>query len=128
MSTQPAAEELIPNFDICPNCLHRFTVHHLYEDSWSMHCSLCDCKYKLPLHIQRETVPDSYFSHPSYYGGDTQYEAIKVIQAWDLNFTLGNVLKYIRRAGQKPNVESIDDLRKAREYLDMEIAHRDRTG
>ena len=40
-------------------------------------------------------------NHPSHYGGDTTYEAIKVIHAWKLNFNLGNVVKYISRAGQK---------------------------
>jgi len=37
-------------------------------------------------------------NHPPHYGGDTTYEAIKVIEAWNLGFRLGNVLKYIRRA------------------------------
>ena len=40
--------------------------------------------------------------HPNHYGGkDDQYEAIKVIESWDLGFHLGNVLKYINRAGKK---------------------------
>jgi len=33
---------------------------------------------------------------PLHYGGkDNPYEAIKVIDAWDLDFNLGNVVKYI---------------------------------
>ena len=38
-------------------------------------------------------------NHPDHYGGENNpYEAIKVIEAWDLNFHLGNVVKYISRA------------------------------
>lgn len=40
--------------------------------------------------------------HPAHYGGaDNPYEAIKVIKTWDLNFSLGNCVKYICRAGKK---------------------------
>lgn len=41
-------------------------------------------------------------NHPSHYGGeDNPYEAIKVIEAWNLGFCLGNAVKYISRAGKK---------------------------
>ncbi len=59
-------------------------------------------------------------NHPAHYGGDTAYEAIKVIEAWNLGFRLGNVLKYIRRAQHKDNL--LQNLQKARWYLDREIA------
>lgn len=63
-----------------------------------------------------------YVSHPSHYGGENNpYEAIKVIQAWDLDFELGSAVKYIARAGKKPNESTLKDLRKARQYLDFEI-------
>ena len=56
-------------------------------------------------------------NHPDHYGGeDNTYEAIKVIEAWDLNFHLGNVVKYISRAGKKSK-NSIEDLKKAEWYL-----------
>lgn len=59
-------------------------------------------------------------NHPAYYGGaDNPYEAIKVIEAWELGFCLGNTVKYISRAGKKDNV--LQDLKKARWYLDREI-------
>lgn len=60
--------------------------------------------------------------HPAHYGGaDNPYEAIKVIEAWQLGFCLGNVVKYISRAGRKPGVETIEDLRKAAWYLNREV-------
>jgi hypothetical protein len=58
--------------------------------------------------------------HPSHYGGDTVYETIKVIEAWGLGFCLGNAIKYISRAGRKG--DAIEDLKKARWYIDREIA------
>lgn len=61
--------------------------------------------------------------HPAHYGGaDNPYEAIKVIEAWDLGFCLGNVVKYISRAGKKPGEAMLKDLKKARWYLDREIS------
>ncbi len=59
-------------------------------------------------------------NHPAHYGGDTPYEAIKVIEAWDLGFCLGNAVKYISRAGKKGSL--VEDLKKARWYIDREIA------
>jgi len=56
-------------------------------------------------------------NHPDHYGGESNpYEAIKVIEAWDLNFHLGNVVKYISRAGKKSK-NSVEDLKKAEWYL-----------
>jgi hypothetical protein len=58
--------------------------------------------------------------HPTHYGGaDNTYEAIKVIEAWELGFNLGNVIKYISRAGKKGS--RLDDLKKAQWYLTREI-------
>lgn len=51
---------------------------------------------------------------PPRDGADNPYEAIKVIEAWDLDFHLGNAVKYIMRAGRKDPSKSAEDLRKAR--------------
>jgi hypothetical protein len=60
-------------------------------------------------------------NNPKHYGGDTTYEAIKVIEAWELNFHLGNVVKYISRAGKKDLTKTKEDLLKAKWYLDRYI-------
>lgn len=66
--------------------------------------------------------------HPAHYGGkDNPYEAIKVIEAWDLGFHLGNTVKYIARLGKKTMLSStaiLEDLEKAKWYLDREIERR----
>jgi hypothetical protein len=59
---------------------------------------------------------------PSHYGGaENPYEAIKVIEQWDLGFRLGNAVKYIARAGKKDSAKLVQDLRKALWYLQREI-------
>jgi hypothetical protein len=61
-------------------------------------------------------------NHPDHYGGkDNIYEARKVIRAWKLGFNLGNVVKYISRAGKKDPAKHIEDLEKALFYLRDEI-------
>lgn len=73
--------------------------------------------------------------HPKHYGGaDNVYEAIKVIDAWDLSFCLGNAVKYICRHGRKvehdntfddkaaaARAAAIEDLQKAQWYIEHEI-------
>ena len=52
-------------------------------------------------------------------------EAIDVIEAYNLNFRLGNSIKYILRCGHKGDEQSaIDDLQKAVFYLCREIDKR----
>jgi hypothetical protein len=58
-------------------------------------------------------------NHPAHY---TSYP-VEVIQITEhLNFCRGNAVKYIARAGLKNPEKEIEDLRKARWYLDREIA------
>lgn len=72
--------------------------------------------------------------HPAHYGGaENAYEAIKVIDAWDLGFCLGNAVKCICRHGKKmttktplddviaARLSAIEDLKKAQWYLQHEI-------
>lgn len=58
-------------------------------------------------------------SHPSHYTAGRKYEPRLVIEDWGLGFYLGNVVKYISRAGRKG--DAVEDLKKARQYLDWEI-------
>lgn len=61
-------------------------------------------------------------NNPLHYGGaDNPYEAIKVIEAWGLDFHLGNTVKYISRAGIKNPEKELEDLKKAAWYLQRRI-------
>jgi len=70
----------------------------------------------------KTTQPD-LVNHPPHYkaGG---IETIDFIEAKDLNYRLGNVIKYVSRAGRK-NSDPVEDLKKARWYLDREINARE---
>ena len=58
-------------------------------------------------------------ANPPHYVEGREYEPRKVIQDWNLNYNLGNVIKYISRAGRKGEI--LDDLLKACQYLAWEI-------
>ena len=58
-------------------------------------------------------------NHPNHYIGTRQYEPVDIIRDWELNFNLGNAVKYISRAGRKGSAK--EDLLKAVFYLNHEI-------
>lgn len=70
-------------------------------------------------------------NHPSYYT-DGKIETIDFIEDKKLNFNLGNVVKYVSRCGKKKSkglsteAKALEDLKKARFYLEREIANRER--
>lgn len=75
-----------------------------------------------PVHDFRKDIPP-FNSRPEYYGGkDTSYEVFTVLEAWklDKDFYLGNVLKYLARAGKK-SFNKKEDLEKALVYLQRRI-------
>jgi hypothetical protein len=58
-------------------------------------------------------------ARPAHYVDGRKHEPWDVIADWRLNFALGNVIKYVSRAGRKGT--ALTDLKKARVYLDREI-------
>lgn len=58
-------------------------------------------------------------NHPSHY--NKGIEAIDYIETWEMNFNIGNVIKYVTRAGYKDTETKVEDLSKAMWYLDREI-------
>lgn len=95
-------------------------------------CSRCDrlissegvksCKFNDCVHVLKgigfQPAPDMVNHPPHYRAGDT-YETIRVIEAWKLNYNLGNTVKYISRADAKGDY--VENLEKARWYLNREI-------
>ena len=94
----------------CNTCLHNHT-----DDKSCAECILqirgkCVITYKM-------WEPKDEFndiSKPSHL-----YEPMDVIEDWGLDYNLGNVVRYIYRFGRKDS--SIEDLEKAKEYIDFEI-------
>ena len=75
------------------------------------------------------TVPDCTAKasplRPAHYGCDGNvYEVFNVLEAWglDKDFYLGNVIKYLARAGKKDAAKELEDLEKAEVYLKRRIA------
>ena len=66
---------------------------------------------------------EDIIGHPNHYCEGRKYEPKDVIRDWNLNFNLGNAVKYISRNGRKDGNSALQDLKKARQYLDFEIAY-----
>ena len=61
-------------------------------------------------------------NHPDHYGGeDNPLEVIKIIEFYNLGFCDGNAIKYILRAGKKDKDTYIEDLEKAKWYIERLI-------
>lgn len=74
------------------------------------------------VHDFRKDIPP-FEERPKYYGGkDSTYEVFNVLEAWklDKDFYLGNVVKYLARAGKK-TFNNKEDLQKALVYLQRRI-------
>jgi hypothetical protein len=124
-SARGSSEPLLTN---CQVCGHLVSRHKIIQgapgDQDIVRCSDCTCTQSRELTHEGYLLkilhePYSSVDHPSHYGGDTTYEAIKVIEAWRLNFNLGNVVKYICRVDAKGL--PLENLEKARFYIDREI-------
>jgi hypothetical protein len=78
----------------------------------------------LCIEYKNRIVDLSDTTRPDYYGGkDNTYEVFKVLDAWklDKDFYLGNVIKYVARAGKKNKSTEKEDLQKALVYLQRRI-------
>lgn len=66
-------------------------------------------------------------NHPSHYNSG-KIEVIDFIEDKNLNFNLGNCVKYISRCDLKyGGIKAVEDLKKAKFYLEREIALREKT-
>ena len=61
-------------------------------------------------------------SHPAHYTMET-IEPKDFIRDQELNFNRGNVIKYTVRAGRKNKNKEVEDLKKAKQYLEFEIEY-----
>lgn len=73
--------------------------------------------------MKENDTPKEWVDHPAHYQGKG-LEAIDIIEDFELGFRLGNVLKYILRSGKVE--ERLQDLRKAKWYLEREISNLDK--
>jgi hypothetical protein len=92
-------------------------------------CMTCFYEFKSP--VEEPCVSCEGFTHwthksafqedvvnkPKHY--NVGLEPIEAIESWKLGYNLGNVIKYVARADHKG--KRLEDLKKARWYLDREI-------
>lgn len=71
--------------------------------------------------VYKENDMENYVNHPSHYADGREYEPIDVITDWQLDFCLGNAVKYISRAGRKDKAKEKEDLEKAVFYIQYYI-------
>jgi hypothetical protein len=77
-----------------------------------------------PLDVSSRIIIVNDATRPDHYGGkDSTYEVFNVLEAWklDKDFYLGNVIKYVARAGKKSKTTEKEDLQKALVYLQRRI-------
>lgn len=86
------------------------------------------CIPKMPSTI---SLGSDNVNRPSHYAYG-KIEPIDFIEDKGFNFNLGNVIKYVSRCGKKKSAsmsdaaKAIEDLKKARYYLEREIAKREK--
>ena len=69
------------------------------------------------------TITPDLVNHPPHYRGPAGIECIQVTE--HMNFCLGNTVKYVWRVAFGGKDDDLEDLKKARWYLDREITHRE---
>ena len=68
-----------------------------------------------------ENIPaNDIVNRPAHYT-DGKIEVIEFIEDKRLGFCLGNVVKYVARAGKKDPTKEVEDLKKAKWYLERRI-------
>ena len=110
------------NYIIC-KCVHceRRILGSLsnIETGWIPRCYYCEEE----MEIKRNNLKfedSSTINHPFHYKSkDGNLEVLDIIEAFDLNFNLGNVIKYVIRKGKKGS--DTENLSKAIFYLQREI-------
>lgn len=77
-----------------------------------------------PIDVSSRIIVVNDSTRPDHYGGQgSVYEVFNVLEAWEIDkdFYLGNVIKYIARAGKKNKSTKKEDLQKALVYLQRRI-------
>lgn len=104
----------------CKNCYYWFNEKCMNTESRNFGINMandesCD-SYSEPFLKPKEEKCEAV-NHPSHY--NKGIEAIDIIESWELNFSLGNAIKYILRAPHKG--KQLEDLQKASWYINREI-------
>ena len=109
VNTLETVDTFIAEFEnVTDLCDFMDTELHNYDDRYT------NLDYKIKGWYKMNTQ-----NTPKHYQGTIQ--PIDLINAQDLNFNLGNVVKYVCRAGKKKGENVLSDLEKAKNYINYEI-------
>ena len=78
-------------------------------------------RFKPTAPCPERTLSSDNVSHPPHYANGWSNGAEVIDLAEHLSFCAGNVVKYVCRAGRKDPGKHVEDLKKARWYIDREI-------
>ena len=81
-------------------------------------CEYSKCKKEYDDYYYKQKEENAI--KPSHYKAG-EFDVIAFCQLHNINFDLGNVIKYVTRAGKKENNSELQDLNKAMEYLKRRI-------
>lgn len=105
----------------CVSCsvLTNHLTNHFEPKEHSQNCTISDREFKNKDYGFDEI---DMVNHPQHY--QHGIEPIEFIESHNLNFNLGNAVKYIARAPYKG--KELEDLKKAKWYLEREIKRHDK--
>lgn len=103
-------KETCPNKE--PNQATKDALKELEEGSGTIYSSV-------DVLLEEDKKPVDIINEPPHYKSEAGIETLDVIEAFSLDFKLGNVVKYVLRHDRKGN--PLADLKKARFYLDRKI-------
>lgn len=107
---------------ICTNCCYWWkrkctnTLSNVYGEETHQN-AYCSKFIQAPNMEIAENIKVEKVNHPHHY--NKGIEAIDIIESWELNFSLGNAIKYILRSPHKGN--QLEDLKKSAWYINREI-------
>lgn len=94
--------------------------YSFFQGDGHIFCNRCSTVSR-PIEQTEELSPNKdNVNSPKHYSNG-KIEVIDFIEDKDLGFNLGNVVKYVSRAGKKDKSKTIEDLEKAKWYLSREI-------
>lgn len=130
IDTQKVRDMLVDyckQMDSCGSCVLK-EVRKIHNDLVAYcgnigSCLECSLNNEVVLPSTNDVIShpiDNPITHPAHYT-DGKIEVWDFIADKNLDYFLGNVIKYVCRAGKKDPDKRIEDLKKARAYIDKQI-------
>ena len=115
-----AIQNDIKNIDeYIETCIDEDTIYYLYLIKQDMLIFKLELLKRITINKLFKEKQMNNQTTPTHYQGTIQ--PIDLINAQNLNFNLGNVVKYVCRAGKKQGENVLSDLDKAKNYINYEI-------